>query len=254
MPIHILPIQQHEIPIHIPPIQQHELVICGHSSDTIKTFPLPKNITIIFFADEHEQCIVPDTYVSLKSCISEIQGINKPENIFIGPTKCPNYNITFNSNTMLDGISIIDNSVFSNHHKNPFEPYYKTNNVISLKKCCDIIQDKFNETMFTIYCVFCRGSEADASHSRMSDVEHIGSTDLDFTKLGDFTLNFDGPDTTDHPNVNDEELNNDDIDIFSTFYEDDDSNASGLKKKRKPKNNKTKKKSKNPKLKNSNTH
>lgn len=214
-------------PIH--PIQHHhELVICGHSSIPNGEFRLPINITIVFFANKDEQCIVPNTYSSLKSSISEMQAMNEVDNdghIYSGNDMCPNHNITFTSNAMLDGILIINNDDFLKFYINPFERIFTLDEKMKLDDCCKkinkYIQQKYGpRTKFTIYCVFCRGSNPDNSHHSMSH-SVISNNEQDLESfLGSVSL--------------------------SNSFSFEDDNGFGLKKKykRKPKNNKTKKKKK----------
>lgn len=208
----------------------HELIICGHSSESIGTFKLPKNIKIIFFANESEQCIVPDTHANLKSCVSEMRGINEQRNTYTDTNQCPNHIVTFNNSTTLDGISIIKNDFFSQHDINPFEQIFTLNKDITLEQCCKKMQSIYGpHQMLTIYCVFCRGSKQDSNYDSLIGVgnnnvfEQNLSDGFDINEVNDdFSIGMDNG--IDQNGIH--EFNSDDFALLESL----DNGANGTKK------------------------
>ena len=240
-----IPIQIHAQPIK--PI--HELIICGHSSKSIGTFKLPKNIKIIFFANKNEQCIVPDTFVNLKSCVSEMRGKNEATNIYTNTNEtnqCPNYNVTFNNSTRFDGISLIQNDDFSQHGTNPFKQIFTVNEDITLEQCCKRMQSIYGPgSMLTIYCIFCRGSNRDSNFDSLIDVgiQNVDdielSDDFKFDLINDnFIIGMDADDNgIDQNSMHVNSFDSDDFALLSSL----DNGAIGLKTKKMPKRKKRRK-------------
>lgn len=130
----------------------HKYLIFGHSDKTDEKFDLPRNVKLLFAANEGEICTVLGTY---KSIIAEIATINsetprQEENI--------NYTISFNPNTS-DGIYKL------NFNKDPIslEKKYDTTDTDTLENYISFIRKGIcigeigpSDTI-TIYCIFCRG-------------------------------------------------------------------------------------------------
>jgi hypothetical protein len=125
-------------------VKEEEYVIVGHSDDTDANFNLPRNISLVFAANEGETCTVPGKHDSI---LKEVRTIMLNDRV-VSTSK--NYTISFTPNTT-DGIyklNLNDDSltrIDTIHNKKiTLQEYIKR--VINIKPGNKII-----------YCIFCRG-------------------------------------------------------------------------------------------------
>jgi hypothetical protein len=126
-------------------VKEEEYVIVGHSDDTDANFNLPRNISLVFAANEGETCTVPGKHDSI---LKEVRTIMLNDRV-VSTSK--NYTISFNPNTT-DGIyklNLNDDSysltrIDTIHNNTTLQEY--------IKRVINTNPGKKN-----IYCIFCRG-------------------------------------------------------------------------------------------------
>jgi hypothetical protein len=128
-----------------------EYIISGHSDETSETFTIPYNISIIFYANLGETCIVPHNKESLDLVVNSMK--YGQFELYRQGDIIQNYHITFNKKEF-EGIALIQD----NNNLN-YDFFQMPENINSLKDICNFIQKKNNRSNTLIYCVFCRGSK-----------------------------------------------------------------------------------------------
>jgi hypothetical protein len=131
-----------------------EYIISGHSDDTSETFTIPYNISIIFYANLGETCIVPHNKESLDLVVNSMK-YGQFELYRQGDT-IQNYHIIFNKKDF-EGIALIQEN--NNDNNLNYDFFQVPENINSLKDLCNFIQKNNNRSNTLIYCVFCRGSK-----------------------------------------------------------------------------------------------
>jgi len=139
-----------------------EYVISGHSDETTETFVIPYNISLVFYANLGETCLVPHNKESLDLVINSMK-YGQFELYRQGDT-IQNYHITFNQK-QFEGIALIQNQ--NNLLNYDFLPLNEGLN--SLKDMCNFIQKKNNRADTIVYCVFCRGSKMEFEDYNFGD-------------------------------------------------------------------------------------
>ena len=133
--------------------------ITGHSSETTETFTLPKNVTLVFYAEEEYSCYVPHDEESLDLVIKEMNDSDKFPHI---TGVVPNYYITMNNPG--EGIAVVTQS-------NGFN-FLNVDKSKTLSDCIKLIQRQTGPAKVIIYCVFCRGSKQDRQFDQMTKQTH----------------------------------------------------------------------------------
>jgi len=142
----------------------HKYLIFGHSDKTDEKFNLPRNVKLLFAANEGEICTVPGTYESI---IAEIATIN-PET----PRQEENINYTISFNNTTDGIYKLN---FDNDPiLIPLENKYDTTNTLEhyisfIRKSIGIGEIRPGDTI-TIYCIFCRGGNPEEFQTNSTEL------------------------------------------------------------------------------------
>jgi hypothetical protein len=160
------------------PVLQLEYFILGHSDDTADDFDIPYNASLIFYAEEHTECFVPNDQDSLKIVIGEMQEFTAHNT----PKKANNYEITFGGE--FDGIFKVTRNGLGEIAS--FEKFIE-NPPNKLSDCINSIQRKNMRQNSKIYCIFCRGSEnafGDHDFGEFPDDFSLPSENYDF---GDFS-------------------------------------------------------------------
>jgi hypothetical protein len=140
-----------------------EYVISGHSDDTTDTFVIPYNISLIFYANLGETCIVPHNKESLDLVVNSMK-YGQFELYRQGDT-INNYHITFNQK-QFEGIATIQEN---NDNSLNYDFLQIPQNINSLKEMCNFIQKKNNRANTIVYCVFCRGSKMEFEDYNFGD-------------------------------------------------------------------------------------
>jgi hypothetical protein len=140
-----------------------EYVISGHSDDTTDTFVIPYNISLIFYANLGETCIVPHNKESLDLVVNSMK-YGQFELYRQGDT-INNYHITFNKK-QFEGIATIQEN---NDNSLNYDFLQIPENINSLKEMCNFIQKSNNRANTIVYCVFCRGSKMEFEDYNFGD-------------------------------------------------------------------------------------
>ncbi len=137
-----------------------EFIISGHSTSTDELFTIPKNVSIIFYADKDEVCYIPENKIDLDTVLSSMYSTSY--NIYNKGEQINNYSIYFTpENIELEGIS----EITMKNEKLSYNFYIPAlNGEIKLSQICDFLKQQ-NPEPIKLYCIFCRGSEKE-SHVR----------------------------------------------------------------------------------------
>lgn len=128
-------------------------VISGHSGQADKTFTIPYNISIVFYAEKDTQCYVPNDEDSLQMVVNTMKHSHAYKLHQSGDT-IDNYQIDFSKD--YEGIALIKDI---DQNDLQFEFVNDANSGKTLKDYCVFVQKKSNRLPAVIYCVFCRGSK-----------------------------------------------------------------------------------------------
>lgn len=190
-----------------------EYIISGHSDETSETFIIPYNISIIFYANLGETCIVPHNKDSLDLVVNSMK-YGQFELYRQGDT-IQNYYITFNKKDF-EGIALIQEN--NNNNNLNYDFFQMPENINSLKDICNFIQKNNNRSNTLIYCVFCRGSKMEFEDQ---DFGEFNEQDIDKylnqEGLDDF-IDLLSDETDPDPNPNPNLLNNNNNSIGGKKY------------------------------------
>jgi hypothetical protein len=128
-----------------------EYLISGHSSSTDKVFAIPKNISLVFYAEQNQTCYVPYDKESLDIAINSMSHYrthNSGEQV-------EDYPISF-TRQMFEGMSKIERN--PNNEIQDYNFFIPTNDEIELSKVCELLKNHYSGDI-KLYCIFCRGSE-----------------------------------------------------------------------------------------------
>lgn len=132
-----------------------EYVISGHSDETTDTFIIPYNISLVFYANLGETCMVPHNKESLDLVVNSMK--YGQFELYSQGDSVQNYHVTFNQK-QYEGIALIQQQTNSNNGLN-YDFLQLQEGINSLKDICNFIHKKNNRANTLIYCVFCRGSK-----------------------------------------------------------------------------------------------
>jgi hypothetical protein len=151
--------------------QPYEYVIVGHSDHTDDKFEIPRNVKLVFAAEEGQICHVPNNIDSILDEVKTIMPNKRVEGI------SNNYTISFNPNTT-DGIYKLN--VNENEYSlTPVIQYSQYNNEKNLQECINLIRDTLRGIIrpgdiITIYCIFCRGLNKEYFQSFGDNMDDTG--------------------------------------------------------------------------------
>lgn len=160
-----------------------EYVISGHSDETTETFVIPYNVSLVFYANLGETCMVPHNKDSLDLVVNSMK-YGQFELYRQGDT-IQNYHITFNKK-QYEGIALMQNNPdgLLNYDFLPTQE-----NVNTLKDMCNFIQKSNNRANTLVYCVFCRGSKMEFEDYNFGDFndqdidKYLSDNDTEFYDL-----------------------------------------------------------------------
>jgi hypothetical protein len=168
-----------------------EFIISAHSQDTEETFIVPNNITLVFYANEKQKCIVTHSKTGLDFVVDRMRKLDPSSpNIKHSGSVVTNYVINgFNRDEWMYvyKINFIDGQNGYNTPKILDDELQKPIEHYTLNKICNMINrlSRSPGTHITIYCSFCRGIETGNDYG-------IFDTDIDAFKIGDIQYESDG--------------------------------------------------------------
>jgi hypothetical protein len=152
-----------------------EYVISGHSGSTGEIFEIPKNVSLIFYAEQEQTCYVPNDKESLDIVINSMSDLKTRHNT---GEQVNNYEILFMENHMFEGISEIERNQYGIQNYNFFYPERDNEGYIKLSEICELLKNNNVGENIKLYCVFCRGSQREFSDMSFENFENIDADQL----------------------------------------------------------------------------
>ena len=158
-----------------------EYVISGHSGLTYETFIIPKNISLIFYADLEETCYVPNDKESLDIVINSMNYLT----IHATGERINNYEISFIKDNKFEGISEIKKDKNGVQNYNFFYPKTDNEGFIKLSELCESLTNNYLGEKIKLYCIFCRGSKREFK-DEYGDFQNFDANQLFLNEAFDF--------------------------------------------------------------------
>jgi len=128
-----------------------EYLISGHSSSTDDVFTIPKNISLVFYAERNQTCFVPYNKESLDIVINSMSHYS----VHNSGEQVENYPISFTIQ-MFEGMSKIERN--PNNEIQDYSFFIPPKDVIELSEVCELLKNHYSGDI-KLYCIFCRGSD-----------------------------------------------------------------------------------------------